>query len=221
MNRNDQTFFTPNNVIQTAGEVVINGEKFSGIAYKGLLTLNEVTFVESPERANDGSLSSINDIDTFTTPQLQIKFHFINITDYQRFKRATSAREFPVTYYDKQFGSQVTRMMYMKPESLTDIFNVETTMIGVLEYTVDFVGTNNDVATVSISYSTNGGSGTLPDSQTTTWGKQVVIGSASGISYSGHTFKCWNTRSNGTGWNYYPNQSVSIYESMTLYAIWE
>ena len=48
------------------------------------------------------------------------------------------------------------------------------------------------------------------------------------VSREGYTFKCWNTKPNGTGTSYYPGQRLSseefgamLDESFTLYAIWE
>lgn len=36
----------------------------------------------------------------------------------------------------------------------------------------------------------------------------------------GYTFKCWNTKADGTGTNYTPKQAEKLSESMELYAVW-
>ena len=72
----------------------------------------------------------------------------------------------------------------------------------------------------TITYNANGGSGTVA-SQSAKWGDNLDIATSSGLSYSGKTFKEWNTQANGKGGHYMPNQHKTMWENMTLYAIWE
>jgi hypothetical protein len=63
-----------------------------------------------------------------------------------------SANQFPVSYFDKQFGEHRTYMMYVEPEEMAKIYNVGASVIGVLDYEVSFVGTLNDLQKFSITY---------------------------------------------------------------------
>ena len=74
----------------------------------------------------------------------------------------------------------------------------------------------------TVSYNGNGGTG-VPSSQTSTTGSSITI-PATSPAKSGYTFKCWNTKADGTGINYYPgdtyNAIVANGSTVTLYALW-
>lgn len=75
------------------------------------------------------------------------------------------------------------------------------------------------IITYTVSYSSNGGSG-APSLQTKNYGENLTLSSS--IPYwTGHTFKSWNTNSDGSGSNYQPGGSYTRNESITLYAKWE
>ena len=138
-------------------KIYIGGEEFSGIAYQGLMTVNTKTYVEEPVRANDGSISNIDDHDTFIVPRCKVNFKFFNIRDYQRLCRVVnSANQFPVRYFDKQFGEFKEYYMYMEPEEMAKMFNVGTSVIGLLDYEVSFIGTLNNLEKFKVKYITEG-----------------------------------------------------------------
>lgn len=138
------------------GKIRIGGEDFTGVGYQGLMTVNTKTYVEEPTRANDGSIPNINDHDTFIVPRCKVNFKFFNIRDYQRLCRViSSANEFYVEYFDKQFGKFVKHKMYAEPEEMAKIYNAHTSVIGVLDYEVSFIGTLNDLEEFTVSYDTS------------------------------------------------------------------
>lgn len=142
---------------ENLGKIFIGGEEFTGIGYQGLMTVNTKTYVEEPTRANDGSIPNIDDHDTFIVPRCKVNFKFFNIRDYQRLCRVlNSANQFPVSYFDKQFGEFRTYMMYAEPEEMAKIYNVSTSVIGVLDYEVSFIGTLNNLETFKVKYDTTG-----------------------------------------------------------------
>lgn len=58
------------------------------------------------------------------------------------------------------------------------------------------------------------------------WGNSIVVKTSADllkffIAPIGKHFSAWNTKSDGTGSTYYPNQSMNIFENITLYPIWE
>lgn len=75
-----------------------------------------------------------------------------------------------------------------------------------------------------ISFSANGGSGAPSAMNLCIYGNYYQIPSGT-PTRSGHTFRCWNTKSDGSGTNYDPGDSVRNLTStaggtVTLYAIW-
>ena len=138
---------------ENLGKIFIGGEEFTGIGYQGLMTVNTKTYVTEPTRANDGSIPNIDDHDTFIVPRCKVNFKFFNVRDYQRLCRVlNSANQFPVSYFDKQFGEHRTYMMYAEPEEMAKIYNVSTSVIGVLDYEVSFIGTLNNLETFKVMY---------------------------------------------------------------------
>ena len=216
------------------GRVRIGSEWFTGIGYQGLLTVNTKTYVKSPTRANDGSIQNINDYDTFVVPRCKLNFKYFSIEDYQRLTNVIlSSNEFPVTYFDKFTGTMVTHYMYIEPEEMTKIYNIGTRLIGVLDYEVSFIGTLNHLEEYLVSYNANLSS---TDSSTLSsaviqWGRSAKVKTEDellsdlqslGLSVpSGKKFVGWNTRQDGSGFNYLPNASMSVFSALTLYAQWE
>ena len=141
---------------ENLGKIFIGGEEFTGIGYQGLMTVNTKTYVEEPTRANDGSIPNIDDHDTFIVPRCKVNFKFFNIRDYQRLCRVlNSANQFPVKYFDKQFGEFREYYMYVEPEEMAKIYNVGTSVIGVLDYEVSFIGTLNNLEEFEVKYDTS------------------------------------------------------------------
>ncbi|MDR1642148.1 MAG: InlB B-repeat-containing protein [Clostridiales bacterium] len=75
--------------------------------------------------------------------------------------------------------------------------------------------------TYTLSYRGNGGTGSVPQSQTFVGGNSVIINGPGGLSKSGHVFGGWNTSADGTGTPYAQGESVTLSGTSTLYAQWE
>ena len=80
--------------------------------------------------------------------------------------------------------------------------------------------------TYTVSFSANGGKGTVPASVTKTGTDAVQIPeyNVNGMDFAGYTFKEWNTKADGTGTGYRPGESV-VFDTknkatVTLYAVW-
>ena len=220
--------------VQNLDSVTIGGEVFRGIGWQGLLTVNTKTYVEEPTRANDGSMANLYDHDTFIVPRCQVNFKYFKIEDYQRLVRViNNSNEFPVTYWDKHLGKFVTYNMYCEPEEMAKLFNVGTSVFGVLDYTVSFIGTRNNLQEYSVTYNLNAVADDSSTLSTTnyTWGSAFRVMTGGEVSTiatekgytlpSGKVFAGWNTLRNGAGYTYYPNYKSSIFEDLVLYAQWE
>ncbi len=71
--------------------------------------------------------------------------------------------------------------------------------------------------TYVLTYEVNGGTG-KPESQT---GNGNILLSIIQPQKDGYTFKCWNTKSDGSGTSYNPGATYNLTANATLYAIWE
>ncbi len=71
-----------------------------------------------------------------------------------------------------------------------------------------------------LSYNANGGSGTLPTTQSVEFASSVTVSSAA-VSRSGYTFNRWNTAADGSGTSYSPSATFTMpSRAVTLYAQW-
>lgn len=143
------------------GTVKINGQEFQGLSTGGLMSVNTKTYVTEPTRANDGSIPNINDYEVFFVPRCTLNFKYFSIQDYQRFCIAIQPNEFYVEFFDKQYGKRMTYKMYVEPEDMANIFNIDTKVIGVRDFPVSLIGTLNDVTQFKIQYNINGGGTSL------------------------------------------------------------
>jgi hypothetical protein len=220
------------NIVPDLGKVIIGGEVFTGIGYQGLLTVNSKTYVDSPSRGNDGSMSNINDHDSFVVPRCKINFKYIKIDDYQRLCRVvSSSNEFEVTYYDKEHGKMVTHMMYCEPEEMKKLYNVGTYVIGVLDYEISFIGTLNKRKEYKVTWkaSLTGGDSSTLSVASIKWGNSIKVLTTSDITAlnvtipEGKQLVAWRLGNNENptpnGWKVYPNNQVSVYEDMVLWAV--
>ena len=87
-------------------------------------------------------------------------------------------------------------------------------------YRVDGVTIASTVTAYTVTYHTNGGTGTEPADQTVNVGNSVTLASGSGFTRSGFTFDGWNTAAAGTGINYDAGTIFTPTADITLYARW-
>ena len=74
--------------------------------------------------------------------------------------------------------------------------------------------------TYTVSYDANGGTGTI-ETQSKYKGESLTISSGEGLERVGYTFVCWNTKVDGTGTDYNPNDVYGVDADLKLYAKWK
>jgi len=72
----------------------------------------------------------------------------------------------------------------------------------------------------TVTYSANGGTGMTPNAQTVQKGSMITLASGDGLEKTNSTFDGWNTKTDGTGTNYYAGSSYTVNGNVTLYAKW-
>jgi len=95
---------------------------------------------------------------------------------------------------------------------------VVITMDGNKTLTANF---QQNVTTYTVTFNTNGGSGTAPSAQTVNAGNSITLPSGSGLTRGGYTFGGWNSNSSGTGTTYSVNSTYTPTGNVTLYAKWD
>lgn len=211
----------------------LDNEEYSG--YKAYSFFWEQTLVKQPERS-EGGVIDLSTHSWFLTPHLVIDFSMISYSDFIRLsKQRLSKLEFVLEFYDTVFQQNIRRKVYLTPESqpkfqlATRKLNGEnwTEIIGVKDFQVEFIGTNADLDTISITYHSNppsssGASDISQSSSNLSIGEEVVIGYGITLpSVSGYRLKSWNTKKGGDGETYADNTASTLRGDLVLYAQWE
>ena len=192
--------------------IKIDGNTFSN--YGAYQFIWEKTFVKSPERSSNGSLGNLNSYATFLTPHLVINFSIMSIDDYRAIMQMHYEKnEFIVECYDPIYNQKIKKKMYFGTEEMAKLYTINQKrlgsnnewedwieLVGVQEYSVELIGTNNDIELVSVLYKVNAPS--TPDFAVDSGefdiynGEDIVIGANTNIpqeTFGGkYKFKNWN-----------------------------
>lgn len=222
-------------------QVEIDGNIIRG--YMEYSFMNEKSYFEQPTRSLNGSIENINTYATFLTPRLIIKYNMMNIADYRNLMMLLQSKnEFTVTCYDPVLDKRVTHKMYAAPTQMPVIYQQYLMALGVQEFSIELIGTNNDVKESTIVYDYN-----IPDDVSFAYGNYTsqnfaqnamgIVGENATYTYDGTTYKLnstmtttllnnkytfngWNTKADGSGFTYVDGDAYFINASQTLYAQW-
>ena len=148
-------------------EVKIDGNRFRN--YGAYSFIWEKTFVKSPERSGNGSIGNLDSYATFITPHLILDFSIMSIDDYRKIMLLHyGANEFTVECYDPIYNRKIKVKMYFGTEEMAKLFTIAQNrllpdgqweewvdLVGVTEYKVELIGTNNDLDLASVKYEYN------------------------------------------------------------------
>lgn len=175
----------------------------------------EKSYVKSPERSADGSIGNLNAYTSFVVPHLIINFSVMSIDDYRKICMLDlEQNEFVVECYDPIYNRKFKGKMYFATPQMAKLFKIAKVrfdgerweeyveLLGVQEYTVEMIGTNADVDSISVIYHLNPPSDVLKSdfsisSNELYSGEDVIIGDvASSITsetfYGLYKFTKWN-----------------------------
>lgn len=132
-------------------EFTINGTVYKG--YSEYTFVWEKSYVKSPERSGDGSMGNLDTYATFITPHMTAKYSLMSIDDYRSImKQFLDNNEVTVTCYDPIYNKKTTNKMYFATPSAPNFYYIPSTdgndnktvdLLGVQNYTVELIGTNN------------------------------------------------------------------------------
>lgn len=227
-------------------QVVINGNTYTNYgAYSFIL---EKSYIKSPKRASDGSISNLNSYQTFITPHLIIDFSIISIDDWRSLMQQHLAmNEFTVECYDTIYDKTFKGKMYFATEEMPklnllnrrrfdsnkNVWEDFIAIAGVESYKLEMIGTNAPFDKVSVVYHKNppldGYTDETIGEVDIYSGEQIVIGQAAQDWYNEtfdgrYKFKCWNLASKPTDKNknnLLANTVYTVNDNLVLYAQWE
>ena len=164
-------------------KVVIDGNIFTD--YGAFSFLYEKSYVKSPVRSGSGTIGNLNSYATFLTPHLKIDFGLMSIDSYRTLMNLIySKNEFTVTCYDVVYNKQQTHKMYFSTEEMPKLWTIVDALngdenaimlLGVQDYTVEMIGTNESLDIVEVLYYDNNGVLINEATQSVDKGTEVVI----------------------------------------------
>lgn len=207
----------------TLNTIYINGRRFDGISRDSTLGWEEFVWAAEPTRSKAFSFENMNDIDVGLVAQCQVNFKYFNIEDFTAFREAIKQRYFRCTFFNVDTCQwEVNREMYCSKSQRDKLYYFNPKLVGVLDFNVTLVATNRELTypNISITYRANTGDGAT-QSDSVKWGSQYKTRNGDGFNKTGYALKSWNTNPDGSGWDYFPTQSITAFRNLNLYAIWE
>lgn len=227
----------------TLDRIEIDGNVILG--YFEYSFLSEKSYFEQPTRSLDGSMENINTHTTFLTPRLIIKYDMMNIEDYRTLMTLLQSKnEFTVTCYDIVRDKRVTHKMYAAPTQMPIIYQKYLMALGIKEFSLELIGTNNGVKSHTVTYDYNipvpydvsfpqgtatqtfkqNSSGVVGENATYTLNETTYHLSSNKTTEllgNQYKFQSWNTKKDGSGFTYINGDAYFINYSQTLYAQWK
>lgn len=187
---------------------------------------NARSYETEPERTAGGVIDNLNSIPTFKTPRLRINFSIMPISTYRTLMKLLDMKnEHIVECYDIVKDDWVIHKMYFYPDDFPELFTYDLYLLGVINYTIELVGTNADLDKVSVIYHLNPpegyGSDITVGSDDIPQGSEFIVGE--GTDFQTETF---NGNFKFVGWTdsndipYLDNVAYNISSDLVLYAKW-
>lgn len=207
-------------------KVIIDGNEIDG--YAEYSYLDEINYVKEPTRSNNGSIENLDSYARFLVPHLILKYKYMDIENYRKvLKLMQSKSEFVVECYDIVKNKRVAHKMYFHPPTMPTLYQRFLQTRGILDYTIELVGTLNNIADVNIVYHLNPPIGTGITDRTEgsvnyALGQEVIIGKDITIKDENfnneYKFSHWEDEN---GFKYLDNTAYTINEDLILYAQWQ
>lgn len=214
--------------------VYITGGGYTRKAFTGLgrdtMGWNETVWGGNLTRSNTFALENIDDVEIGQVPQCTLVFKYIKIEDFIILQRLLKERHLIVDYFDFDKGERVIHEMAITGNERKKVYSLRNYINGICDFTIKLVGTNRKVEgtddyelNVDLTVTYNGNGATSGTTKTLNYQVTDQISTDDGSDYAkpGYHIKEWNTKADGTGQSYGLNASITLWQSMTLYAIWE
>lgn len=227
---------------ESIGTIYLTGAGFFERPFKGIgsdsqFGWEEMVWRKQPNRIGDSfAFTNIDNIKVGLVARCEINIKYLNYQDYIDLRKIIGReRRFKVKFFDVDTATWITRDMYCSENSRSKLFTLKQSLIGVVDCVIKFVGTNLDGDTIIgsddrlnfvgdkyINYYTilNTVDSSLSKSGITQATQVTIANGKDIVPPIGETrhFSHWITES---GQIYFPSQSITLWESLDLYPVWE
>lgn len=195
---------------------------FTGVG-RDSIGWDEVVWGAGLTRSNTFALENIDDVEIGKVPQCTLNFPYMTIEDYIVMQKLLVNRHVIVNYFNFDKGIREEHEMAVTGNERKKFYSTRRYVRGISNFTIKFVATNRDYKYVDLTIDYYGNGADSGDDKTNTYKitDQVEIDDGSDYVKTGYHLKEWNTKADGTGQSYAPNFSLTLWQSLKLYAIWE
>lgn len=200
-----------------------------GIGRDSALGWEEPAWGGDLTRSTDFVLTNVLDVDYGLVARLEVTYKYLNVSDYIALCQIAKERVCNVTYFNYEKAEWIVNQEFaFTKQEKSKLYAFGTDYLGLLDVSIKLVATNRDMASLidteyAITYNINGGSGTIPTTQTAVWGDNITIATDDNFSRTGYRFRGWVTIKDEwkQGSIYMPNEHKTMWKNLTLYAYWE
>ena len=200
---------------------------FKGISRDSALGWEEPVWGGDLTRSQDFALSNIEDVDFGLVARCEVAFKYMNEQDFYVLRKIAKQRVCMVDYYNVDLGTRVIQEMTFTDSELGKLYNYGFTIYGKTNVSIKLVATNRDKvgliqSSFNVDFDANGGEINLDTSkyQNVAYTANVRLPQANVFKHNSKALLYLATNSDGTGGKYLPNQNITIYDNLKLYAIW-
>lgn len=199
---------------------------FKGVGRDSKMGWEEPVFSgELNRNISDGVFTNILDVDFFLVARCELVYKYMNIQDYKVLREMAKERVLTVDFFNSDNGKRVIREMAIPKQESGKLYAFGEDYLGRQDVKINLVATNRDIVGMiktefTISYNSNGGTGSA-ETKKVFWSENIQLNNGSAFNRIGYRLKEFNTKADGSGAKYLPNQNVTIWQDLILYAIWE
>ena len=201
---------------------------FKGVSRDSAWGWDEAVFGGELTRSTDRVLSNIDDVEFGFVARCELSFKYMNMQDYLVLAKMLKQRTCVVDFYNRDTGERVSQEMAFTNTERGKVYKLGTDALGMLDVSIKLVATNRDDKMVNliksnftISYNNNGGSGSIASATDVQYASVYEIADGSAFNRIGYALVGFNTKADGTGGAYLPNQHITVFDNLTLYAQWQ
>lgn len=235
-NKIDTSAINPVNANEGIDVVYLTGAgyidyPFRGISRDSALGWEEAVWGGDLTRSSNFVLTNITDVNYGKVARLEFSYKYMNVLDYEVLMEISKQRVCYATYFNRETGKWTIRQeMAFTGNELGKLYAFGVDYIGTMDVKIKLVATNRDMIekTFNISFNKNNSSATgsianytVKWSKNTSYKKAASIKGNTAFALPGYEIKYFSTNPDGTGKKYLPNQDITIFGDLTLYAQWE
>lgn len=204
---------------------------FRGISRDSALGWEEATWGGDPTRSvSTLELTNITDVEFGLVARLELSYKYMNVQEYKVLCEISKQRVCYATYFNRETGKWVIRQeMAFTGNELGKLYAFGVDYIGTMDVKIKLVATNRDKAetTCTVTFNKNNASAsgsvatyTVDWADNTRYSKQAQKDGNTAFSWSGYVIDYFSSNSDGTGKKYLPEQDITVFDDLTLYAHW-